>query len=351
MNTEELTSERVGHSDHTQFSFPAFEPCSPWWGADLQTLRNAIVPPQPIADHGNQRRVHLPMTDGSGDELTALLDTPNSLENPSSQSLPLIVLIHGLSGSEDSAYVLTSTRFWLARGHCVLRLNLRGAGPSRARCHHQYHAGRTKDLRDALSSLAPHLTERGLIPIGYSLGGNMLLKFMAEYAEQFPIIAAASVSAPIDLAAASRRFLDLRNWVYHRHLLSSMKRECFGGKREIGPDERRRIMESRSILQFDEEVVAPRNGFRDAAHYYHENNARRFLADIQKPTLLLHSLDDPWIPAQAYTEFPWHKTPQLVPVLAKGGGHVGFHSERGGAAYHDQCIGLFVDRILQEQQG
>ncbi len=330
--------------------YPAFEARRPWWGADLQTLRNAIAGPPAMPSGERQRRLYLPMKDGSGDQLTGLLDAPVHATGGARKALPLVVLIHGLSGSEESAYILASARFWLARGHDVVRLNLRGAGPSRAYCDQQYHAGRTEDLRDALHALDPDLTTHGMIAIGYSLGGNMLLKFMAEFAADFPILAAASVSAPIDLAAASKRFLDLRNWVYHRHLLYSMKRECFGGRREIRPDERRRILASRTIYQFDDDIVAPRNGFRDAIHYYYENNARRFLAQITKPTLLLHSLDDPWIPSKAYTSYPWERNSKLVPLLSKGGGHVGFHLRGGDATYHDHCIGLFVDRVLADSR-
>ena len=100
----------------------------------------------------------------------------------------------------------------LRRGYPVLRLNLRGAGPSGPLCRLQYHAGRGEDLRDALRSLDPALTRRGLVLIGYSLGANMLLKFLAEHAAGFDLRGAVSVSAPIDLSAASQRFLEPRDF-------------------------------------------------------------------------------------------------------------------------------------------
>ena len=212
-------------------------------------------------------------------------------------------------------------------------------------CGQQYHAGRTEDLRDALHELPETLTAHGLLLVGYSLGGNMLLKFLAEYAAAFPILAAASVSAPIDLAAASARFLDARNWIYHKHLLHSMKRECFDGTMAVSSSERQVIMACRSILEFDERVVAPRNGFRDAAHYYWENHARRFLTKIEIPTMLVHALDDPWIPSQAYTSYPWHQNRSLHPILSKSGGHVGFHARGGTSPYHDRCFGAFTDAL------
>lgn len=320
---------------------PRWSTRAPWWGADLQTLRNALVgsPPELPANHST--RIALPLLDESGDILSGLLNEPTA--GVSSEAKALVILIHGLSGSEESAYMLISTGYWLSRGHRVLRLNLRGAGPSRPTCRQQYHAGRSEDLRDVLSSLPARLTADGLLLMGYSLGGNMLLKFLAEYGEPFPILAAASVSAPIDLAAASARFLDARNWVYHKHLLGNMKRECFDGPVEITAEERKTILACRSILEFDERVVAPRNGYADAAHYYRENHARRFLAEIKIPTLVIHALNDPWIPSHAYTSYAWQDNPSLHPVLAKSGGHVGFHARGSTTPFYDHCLGSFVD--------
>jgi predicted alpha/beta-fold hydrolase len=323
-----------------RFEFPEFRARLPWWGPDLQTLRNPLRVRATRVEGFAEQRLELPLGDGSGDALVATLNGPSELVRG-----PLVVLIHGLSGSEESAYMLTSARHWLARGHRVLRLNLRGAGPSRASCRLQYHAGKSADLRDALLALRPELLADGVILVGYSLGGNVLLKFLAEYGAGLPIVAAASVSAPIDLSAASQRFLAPRNRVYHRHLLRSMKAECFGGAAVVSPAERERVLAAQSILEFDEVFVAPRNGFEDAEHYYAECHARRFLADIEVPTLLVHALDDPWIPAESYTIYAWEQNPNLHPLLASGGGHVGFHDGDRASPYHDRCVARFVDEV------
>jgi predicted alpha/beta-fold hydrolase len=250
--------------------FPPFRPRAPWFGADLQTLRNVLRGPAIDSARRDATEVVLPLDDGTGDALVGALEQPA----PARGSKALVVLIHGLSGSADSAYMLASAAAWLERGHPVLRLNLRGAGASRAHCRLQYHAGRTGDLRNALRALGPDALRNGLVLVGYSLGGNMLLKFLAEYGRDLPIRAAASVSAPIDLSAASQRFLALRNRPYHRHLLATMKLECFGGRSEISPSESRAIEAAQTIYDFDESFVAPRNGYRDAEHYYAENHAR-----------------------------------------------------------------------------
>ena len=326
--------------------FPAFVPRAPWWGADLQTLRNLIVgrKSQAIQTQGLEpRRIALPLLDGSGDVLFAAIDEPEDAAR--ADALPTVVLIHGLSGSEESAYMFASRDHHLRRGHRVARMNLRGAGASRTTCRAQYHAGRSEDLDEALRSLPPEWRRAGLCLVGYSLGGNMLLKFAAEYASEHPVRAVASVSAPIDLAAASRRFLDRRNWVYHQHLLRSMKQECFDAPEPPDDVERKAIESCRSILDFDERVVAPRNGFDDAAHYYAVNHARQFLPAIRVPTLLVHALDDPWIPGSAYTSFDWKQNPYLTPLLSRGGGHVGFHARGDTETFHDRCIGTFFDRV------
>ena len=327
--------------------YSRFRARPPWWGPDLQTLRNFLRgPSRPDPSAASARRIELPMQDGSGDRLSALLQRPAPGHAP---GRPLAVLIHGLAGSEESAYMQSTAMTLLARGHTVVRVNLRGAGPSRPLCRLQYHAGRTDDLRDALLALFREDTsdsrDAGLIFVGYSLGGNMLLKFLAEHASAFDVRAAVAVSAPIDLAAASHRFLHPRNTVYHWNMLRSMRSEALAGPVALPAEEERSIRAARSILAFDDTFVAPRNGYRDAAEYYAANAARHFLARIRVPTLLIYSLDDPWIPASAYTEQRWSDNANLVPLLSRHGGHVGFHSAGTRIPWHDDCIVRFLESL------
>lgn len=328
-----------GPSD-TRLEFPRFEPRAPWWGPDLQTLRNTLRRPRPRVGLCAGQRLVLPLADGSGDALSGLLECPGG-----SDRRPLAVLVHGLGGSEDSAYLKVSCAHLLARGHPVLRLNLRGAGPARALCRFQYHAGRTEDLRDALAGLPRDLTREGLVLVGYSLGANMLLKFLAEHADAFPVRAAAAVSAPIDLAATSRRFLAPRNRFYLWHMLQALRRESLARPAEVSEAERAAILSARSVWEFDDRFVAPRNGWASAEAYYAANSAREFLADVRVPTLVVHALDDPWIPPEPHTSFPWRENPHLVPLLAQRGGHVGFHGRGARVPWHDRCLANFLDGL------
>ena len=202
---------------------PEFVPRTPWLGGDLQTLRNFLVRHFPDLTPWPGQRLTLPLDDGSGDALSAMLHRADP-----DFGNPLVILVHGLTGCEGSSYILQSARHLLSEGYPVLRLNLRGAGPSRPLCRQQYHAGRSDDLRMALTEFVrsePGAAAQGLVLAGYSLGANMMLKFLAEGVDGLPVGAAAAVSAPIELQAAQQRIMMRRNCVYHRYLLERMKEE------------------------------------------------------------------------------------------------------------------------------
>lgn len=324
----------------------------------MQTLRDWLVRAAPDLSPWPGQRLELPMRDGSGDRLLAMLHRPaagpgaaGGADSGVRADRPLVLLIHGLTGCEDSAYIRAGARHWLGRGHPVLRLNLRGAGPSRPTCLLHYHAGRSDDLRDALAALAAlpalagALSAGGLIAVGYSLGGNMLLKYLGEEGAAAPFMAAASVSAPIDLAATTRRIQAPRNALYHRYILSRMKAEALAPVSALDGGMREAVRAARSIYAYDDAVVAPLNGFAGADDYYRKCMARRFLADIRVPTLLVHARNDPWIRPAPYLEFDWQANPALTPLLPQGGGHVGFHGRGAITPWHDRAIAAFVDGI------
>lgn len=323
------------------FTVPTFEPRAPWLGGDLQTLRNFLLRRFADLSPWPARRLTLPLYDGSGDALVGSLHLP-TVERQG----PLAVLIHGLTGCEGSSYVLATARHLLVKGFPVLRLNLRGAGPSRTLCRFQYHAGRSEDLRAALrvlSELEPVLLAGGLCLVGYSLGANMLLKFLAEDQGEVSILAAAAVSAPIDLRAAQRRLMVRRNTVYHAYLLARMKEEALEGP--CSAEQRQSIAALRSVFAFDDEVVAPGNGFAGALDYYARCSAAAYLARIKLPTLIIHALDDPWIPADAYRSFDWSASRALSPLLPRSGGHVGFHGKSSQVPWHDLAVCQFFTAL------
>lgn len=325
-----------------------FRPRWPWFGGDLQTLRNTVLGPV-AAPQAVATRLSIPLPDG--DVLTAALDRPAR-----DGGAALAILIHGLTGCEDSHHVRATSAALLAAGIPVIRLNLRGAGPSRATCAGMYHAGRSADLASVLAALddvlaaaqSTDLAGRARVAVGYSLGANMLLKHLGERGRAAGLAAAVSVSAPIDLEACCRRMLEPRNMIYQRYLLRRMKREALAGPAPLPDGPRRAIQEARTVRDFDDGFVAPVNGFRNAADYYARCSARRFLKKIRVPTLVLHADDDPWIPAEAYRAHDWRACEAVTPLLTRGGGHVGFHGRGHRLPWHDRAALAFVDRVLHE---
>jgi hypothetical protein len=324
-------------------AFDPFRPRAPWWGGDLQTLRNFFLPGPDRLDRFAQERLLLPLADGTGDRLAAMLARP---VQPPASPLPLILLVHGLSGNEASFYMVRTAVHLLGQGYSVLRLNQRGAGPSRPLCRLQYHAGRTADLACAVEALPASLTTQGIVAIGYSLGGNLLLKYLGETGAASRFRAAVSVSAPLDLVATSRRMMRPRNRVYERYLLSAMKRESVAPGAELTAEERRAIGQARSIWMFDDRFTAPRNGFAGADEYYRRNSSGFFLDGIAVPTLMIQALDDPWIPVEPYRRYAWARNPNLVPLLAGSGGHVGFIGSDRRVPWHDLAIARFLAALF-----
>ena len=322
-----------------RFTAPEFRPRAPWFGGDLQTVRAYLLGRPADLDAWPAERLLLPMADGSGDRLAAALHRPQT-----GGTMPLVVLLHGLTGCEDSTYIRDSARHLLGLGHSVLRFNLRGAGPARATCRFQYHSGRAEDLRDALQALArrePRLIGAGVFLVGFSLGGNLLIKFLAEHGRHFPILGAVSVSAPIDLKAAQECLMTRRNALYHGYMLARMKREAVAPGAEVSAAERAALESARNVLEFDEVFTAPRNGFDGAADYYRRCSGAQFLPEVGVPTLVIHALDDPWIPGAAYRAFDWDSAPDVTPLLPASGGHVGFHGRGSALRWHDRCMAAF----------
>jgi len=316
---------------------PPFTPRFPWWGADLQTLANHFSPPAAdLAPHASER-LSFALRDGTGDTLLASLDRPAA----PNVARPLAIVVHGLTGTEDSAYILNIARHLLDGGHTVLRLNLRGAGPSRPLCGGHYYAGRSQDFRRLLELLPKDLTRQGIVAVGYSLGGAMLLKYLGEEGTATPLSAAASVSAPIDLAVTCRQMMRPRNWLYHYHMLGNMKVEATAEGAKLTAGERAGILSARTVWQYDDAFIAPRYGFADAVDYYERCKPLRFLPDIRIPTLVLSSLDDPWIPGALYSGYDWRANKSLVPLLPSSGGHVGFHGTGDRRPWSDRVVARF----------
>tara|TARA_R110000787_G_scaffold86057_2_gene183121 strand:+ start:4148 stop:5134 length:987 start_codon:yes stop_codon:yes gene_type:complete len=326
----------------TNLQTPAFRQRVPWIGGHLQTIRNALARRITGVPAVTGKRLWIPATDGSGDLLAISYTAPVIVaETPK----PLILLLHGLTGCEDSMNQRASAACFHRLGHPVVRLNLRGAGPGEVRASRRYHSGLTGDIADTIQFLSgdPRIrTEPGIVAMGVSLGGTILLNHLIAAGPDSGLKAAITVSTPLDLAESSRNFLRPGNAVYHRYLLQRMK--AFTLTAAETAEMKHRISASKSVWEFDDQVIAPWNGYTDAGDYYSQCSPEAGLDAIVTPTLLIHANDDPWVPSRAYRKLG-QGTGVVRCLLSPRGGHVGFHGQNQPESWHNHVAAQFINGL------
>lgn len=294
----------------------------------LQTIAGALIRKvEPVA----WRRERLELADGDFLELDHA--------DPSGEGEGRVLVVHGLGGSSEAPYVRGMARALLARGLAVTALNLRGAaGPNRLA--RTYHAGDTVDI----STVAEHLLERRgrLGAVGFSLGGNALIKLMGERGAGAPFVAAASVCAPLDLEQTAQRLNQGLSRAYEQYLLIALKRALWRKRRLLaGHLDLRAAMGSSSFPAWDERVTAPLHGFASAKDYWARSSGRGFVSKIERPTLILHALDDPFMPPEVLPD-PANVPPVVTVEALNWGGHVGFLTDLAGPSYADERVADFL---------
>lgn len=240
----------------------------------------------------------------------------------------IVALFHGLEGSIRSHYAHDMMATLSQRGWQVVMMHYRGCSGEPNRQPRAYHSGETSDPAFFLDWLSDRFPALPKVAIGFSLGGNMLLKLLGENPAQKWLQAAVSVSAPLKLAECSQSINQGFSRVYQKYLLASMKATL---KRKMAFIDYRRLIQLKeedvdsiqAFHQFDDKVTAPLHGFEDAADYYEKCSAYHFLSAIHCPTLVLHSIDDPFM---NHLVVPQQEdlSRSVTVELSEQGGHVGF---------------------------
>jgi len=234
------------------------------------------------------------------------------------------ILAHGLEGSSTQTYIRGMAAALARAGWDALAWNFRGCSGEPNRLPRAYHSGETGDLHAVIARAA--LDYPAIALIGFSLGGNVILKYLGEAPAHPAIRAAVAVCAPIDLAACARQLDERRsNRIYLRRFLASLI-EKIEAKAMLFPGivDAAGARQMRSFQQFDDRYTGPLHGFRDAADYWTQASSRQFLPHITVPTLLLQPRNDPFLAPEAY---PWREAeanPHLFLEAPDSGGHVGF---------------------------
>jgi len=304
-----------------------------WWlrNAHLQTLYPTLFRPLPrIALR--RERVELP----DGDFL--------DLDWAEGDRGPIVLILHGLEGSSRSKYARGLMKAVRARGWRGVVMHFRGCSGEPNRLPRGYHSGETGDPDFIIRLLRQRHPDTPLAVVGYSLGGNVLLKWLAEQGKAAPIDAAVAVSVPYRLADSANRLLHGISRLYQKRLVKNLC-DSFRRKRErmsmpINPS----LDRIRSFWDFDNAVTAPLHGFRDANHYYSTVSSRQYLRQICKPVLCIHARDDTFMYPHTAPE-PAELSPAIQLELTEHGGHVGFIGGRWPwkpRYWLEECIPVYL---------
>lgn len=244
---------------------------------------------------------------------------------PSSDA-PLAILLHGLEGSSASQYMRgNASKLWAA-GWSVIRMNMRNCGGTEHLTPTLYHSGLSIDVLEVMRwAIRTHGAQR-ISLIGYSMGGNIVLKLAGELGSSMPELqSVVGVSPAVDLGPSADRLHRGRNrvyeWKFLRGLLARYQRKC-----ELFPQiyDPSRANNVRSIRDFDDRVMTPYCGFTGADDYYHRAAAARVLDRIAVPALILHAADDPFIRITSETRAAMAANPNITFLETAHGGHCAF---------------------------
>ncbi len=297
-----------------------------WWlrNAHAQTLfSNFFRRPPRLA---RQRET---IALGDGDFLDLDWHLPVSWQ----EDQPQVLVVHGLSGSSESHYVLGLQSAMSQRGWASVAVNCRGASGRQNNLPRAYHAGSSDDLLQTLGHMAKRYPAAPRAIVGYSLGGSMTLKLMGEEPHPGLVHAAVAVSVPLLLPLCADRMDRGFSRVYRQHFMGELVAHWEEKMRHLesaGDDAAaRRVREQlrrgpfRSFWQFDNELVAPLHGFSDVHDYYERSSARQFLHRIRVPTLVVQAHDDPFMTPGVLPD-AGELSPAVHFELCRQGGHVGF---------------------------
>jgi predicted alpha/beta-fold hydrolase len=240
---------------------------------------------------------------------------------------PIVLKLHGLEGSAHSGYSVELARALARRGVRSVGLNFRSCGGEMNRTARFYHSGETEDLALVLAHLHRTFPAKRLGALGFSLGGNVLLKYLGEQGASAggQLAAAVAVSVPYDLGACADRMNRGGARIYASFFLRSLRAKVRAKEAQLaGLCQVERGLKAKRVRDFDEALTAPLHGFAGAEDYYRRSSAGQFLSRISIPTLLIHSLDDPIAVAESIPHGTIEGNPHLTTALTATGGHVGF---------------------------
>ncbi len=253
------------------------------------------------------------------------------------------VVAHGLEGNSTRPYMLGMVRALNRCGWDAAVWNFRGCSGEPNRRLRFYHSGDTQDLRTVLTHVLERSVYKKAALIGFSLGGNVILKYLGEQGRHLEaaIRSAVVFSVPCDLAASAAKMAGPENAVYMERFMRLLHEKILAKKERFpGEIDDHGFSRMRTFKDFDERYTAPLHGFKSAADYWEKASSRPLLTQIAVPTLLVNALDDPFLGSSCYPHQEALVSPHLFLETPEAGGHVGFVSFRCGGEYWSESRAL-----------
>jgi hypothetical protein len=238
-----------------------------------------------------------------------------------------VLLLHGLEGSLHSHYAGNLMVALEQAGFRPVLMHFRGCSGEPNRLPRSYHSGDTGDLAEVVEYINAKSDRPVHAAIGFSLGGNVLLKWLGQTGDRNPLYSAVAVSVPFMLADAARRLERGASHLYEIHLLRSLRRSYNAKFQQMKSPLDVEVEQLKNFREFDDKVTAPLNDFNGVDHYYSESSCRQYLSGIRVPTRIIHALDDPFMYPQSVPDKN-ELSDYIDLLLARNGGHVGFVSGR-----------------------
>lgn len=303
--------------------YSTFKP--PWWlkNAHIQSCMKSIFRPGVIG------QVHWETLDlPDGDFIDLSWHDSNHYNNPSS---PLIILLHGLEGSVNSSYIQWAISQLNVMGWTAVTMHFRSCS-GRINClSRTYHGGDTTDLHVLLDQLSRRFPGRPMAAVGFSIGGNVLLNYLAE-SQDNPLLCTVVVSVPFELGACTSTLASF----YQKRLLNKMKKKIARkiSMGQVQPVSLKDLSKINSLRDFDERITAKMFGFINADDYYSQASSRSCLSLIQTPTKIIQAEDDPFVPKYALPSASELSSSTQMHI-SHWGGHLGFVNQVNGCLVSD----------------
>ncbi|NPA68109.1 MAG: alpha/beta fold hydrolase [Chlorobi bacterium] len=282
------------------------------------------------------------------------IDTPDNdfldVDFSINGSRSIHVIIHGLEGNSQKAYVKGLVRITGKAGIDAAAINLRGCSDEDNKNFYSYHSGKTEDVDTVINYITKNYNYEEIFLSGFSLGGNIVLKYAGEKGKDInpAIKTATGISVPCDLKSVAYNFTKRSNFLYQYRFISSLRKKALK-KSERFPEYRhleKPIKSCRSFLDFDNLITAPSNGFKDAEEYWTKSSCKPYIELIRIPALLINAQNDPFLTDECYPHKEAEKNPYFKLTIPKYGGHAGFVNsyKLNGELWHENFVIKFILR-------